>query len=32
MVVAGEEWKDGWESAGVVAVIGERLFGIVVGI
>lgn len=25
MVVAGEEWKDGCVSAGVVAVIGERL-------
>lgn len=32
MVVAGEEWKDGCESAGVVAVIGERLLANVAGI
>lgn len=32
MVVAGEEWKDGCESAGVVAVIGEILFAMLVGI
>lgn len=32
MVVAGEEWKDGCESAGVVAAIGERLLANVAGI
>lgn len=28
MVVAGEEWNDGCVSAGVVAVIGDRLLAI----
>lgn len=31
MVVAGEEWKDGCVSAGVVAVMGDRLLDIDVG-
>lgn len=32
MLVAGEEWKDGSASPGVVAVIGEMLFAVVEGI
>lgn len=32
MLVAGEEWKDGSASPGVVAVIGEMLFAVVDGI
>lgn len=31
MVVAGEEWNEGCVSAGVVAVIGDRLLASVVG-
>lgn len=31
MVVAGEEWKDGCESAGVVDVMGDKLLAIEVG-